>query len=364
MTKDIIWVNLENPQPRGRHRDRGPQPADAGLHREPARGDPAFDAEAAARATPTSPAGTSSAHDPQPPVGQGRRGRRGARGDPAARRRDRSGRPRPSAHDARRRPHDNGRRADDRALDHRARLGVHDHHDAREDERPRQAPGRRGWRRPRAGLEGACRGLPLPRERHRAGERPARRQRPAHAPQRHPAAPARPRRRVGAASWRQPVPAAMPRGASRRVTSAAAVAAQHRVDRARTRVRAFALEGYLSGTEQRPSALVVAVTGGDTSTGESDNDNTLRLTTARRRRRRAEGVDRGARRRGGARRPRAPAPGGGHGHPRSAWRTPMPRWHGAWPPWRPAWWAPPRTLTGCGPWRGAASTCSTAAASA
>ncbi len=65
----------------------------------------------------------------------------------------------------------------------------------------------------------------------------------------------------------------------RRVTSAAAVAAQHRVDRARTRVRAFALEGYLSGTEQRPSALVVAVTGGDTSTGESDNDNTLRLTT-------------------------------------------------------------------------------------
>jgi murein DD-endopeptidase MepM/ murein hydrolase activator NlpD len=65
----------------------------------------------------------------------------------------------------------------------------------------------------------------------------------------------------------------------RRVTSAAAVAAQHRVDRARTRVRAFALEGYLSGTEQRPSALVVAVTGGDSSTGESDNDNTLRLTT-------------------------------------------------------------------------------------
>lgn len=65
----------------------------------------------------------------------------------------------------------------------------------------------------------------------------------------------------------------------RRVTSAAAVAAQHRVDRARTRVRAFALEGYLSGTEQRPSALVVAVTGGDASTGESDNDNTLRLTT-------------------------------------------------------------------------------------
>ena len=40
MTKDILWVNLENPEPRGRDRDRGPQPADAGLHREPAGGDP------------------------------------------------------------------------------------------------------------------------------------------------------------------------------------------------------------------------------------------------------------------------------------------------------------------------------------
>ena len=65
----------------------------------------------------------------------------------------------------------------------------------------------------------------------------------------------------------------------RRVTSATAVAAQHRVDRARTRVRAFALEGYLSGTEQRPSPLVAAVTGGDGPTGESDDDSTLRLTT-------------------------------------------------------------------------------------
>ncbi len=65
----------------------------------------------------------------------------------------------------------------------------------------------------------------------------------------------------------------------RRVTAATAVGAQHRVDRARTRVRAFALEGYLTGTEQRPGALVVAVTGGASSTGESDNDNTLRLTT-------------------------------------------------------------------------------------
>ena len=40
MTKDIIWVNLENAEPRGGHRDRGPQPAHARLHREPARGHP------------------------------------------------------------------------------------------------------------------------------------------------------------------------------------------------------------------------------------------------------------------------------------------------------------------------------------
>ncbi len=65
----------------------------------------------------------------------------------------------------------------------------------------------------------------------------------------------------------------------RRVTSATARAAQHRVDRARRRVRAFALEGYLSGTEQGPSPLVAAVTGGASSTYLSDNDNTLRLTT-------------------------------------------------------------------------------------
>jgi murein DD-endopeptidase MepM/ murein hydrolase activator NlpD len=65
----------------------------------------------------------------------------------------------------------------------------------------------------------------------------------------------------------------------RRVTSSAAAAAQRRVDRARRRVRAFALEGYLSGAEARPSPLVVAVTGGDASADESDSDNTLRLTT-------------------------------------------------------------------------------------
>ena len=40
MTKDVMWANLEVGQPRGGHRARGPQPAHARLHREPARRHP------------------------------------------------------------------------------------------------------------------------------------------------------------------------------------------------------------------------------------------------------------------------------------------------------------------------------------
>ena len=49
MTKDVLWANLEVAQPRGRGRARGPQPADARVHREPARGDPRLRRRPAAR---------------------------------------------------------------------------------------------------------------------------------------------------------------------------------------------------------------------------------------------------------------------------------------------------------------------------